>query len=80
MRLVSTTSSFATIINITKSNRPGYVYTEGDWNPLTYEEAAKKDTTGAAAYTAAKTLVERAARDFIVREQPRLMWLLFAHP
>lgn len=70
VRRVVITSSFAAIIDITKGNRPGHVYTEADWNPLTYEEAAKKDTPGAAAYTAAKTLAERAAWDFIAREQP----------
>jgi len=64
------TSSFAAIIDLGKGTRPGHVYSEADWNPLTYEVAAKQETPGAAAYTAAKALAERAAWDFIEREKP----------
>lgn len=70
VRRIVITSSFAAIIDLSKGTRPGHVYTEADWNPLTYEEAAKKETPGTAAYTAAKTLAERAAWDFVEREKP----------
>ena len=33
------TSSFAAILDMSKGYRPGYIYTEKDWNPATYAEA-----------------------------------------
>ncbi|OGE47017.1 hypothetical protein PENARI_c075G08836 [Penicillium arizonense] len=63
-------SSFASIIDLSKGNRPDYVYSEKDWNPMSYQEAAKKGTSGAEAYCAAKALAEREAWDFVKRECP----------
>ncbi|KAF8244162.1 NAD(P)-binding protein [Wilcoxina mikolae CBS 423.85] len=57
------TSSFASIIDLSQGNRPGYTYSERDWNPVTYEEAVHAG--GAAAYCASKTLAEKAAWDFV---------------
>lgn len=67
---VVVTSSFASILDLSKGNRPGYTYTEADWNPATYEEAAKPTTNGGFAYCAAKALAERAAWDFVAKEKP----------
>ncbi|KAL2005183.1 hypothetical protein VTN00DRAFT_3033 [Thermoascus crustaceus] len=67
---VVVTSSFASIFDLSKGNRPGYTYTEADWNPATYEEAAKPTTSGGFAYCAAKALAERAAWDFVATEKP----------
>lgn len=64
------TSSFAAIADLSKGNRPGHTYTEADWNPATYEEAAKPTTPGPFAYCAAKGLAERAAWDFVAKEKP----------
>lgn len=44
VRRVVVTSSFAAIINLGKGTWSGHVYTEADWNPLTYKEAAKKES------------------------------------
>lgn len=55
------TSSFTAVRDPTKGTRRGYTYSEADWNPATYEEAAKKETSGSFAYAAAKALAERAA-------------------
>ena len=34
VKRVVVTSSFASISEVTKGDRPGYVYTEKDWNPV----------------------------------------------
>ncbi|KAL7622405.1 hypothetical protein AAE478_007910 [Parahypoxylon ruwenzoriense] len=56
-RVVST-SSFAAIVDLPKGKRPGYTYSESDWNPVTWDEAAAAD--GVTAYCASKALAERA--------------------
>lgn len=70
VKRVVITSSFASIVDVNKGARPGYTYTEKDWNPVTYEEAAKKDTNGAVAYCASKVLAEKAAFDFVKTQKP----------
>lgn len=62
VKRVVVTSSFAAIVDMSKGMRPGYVYTEKDWNPCTYEEAKEGD--GATAYCASKAFAERAAWEF----------------
>ncbi|KAG9558940.1 putative cinnamoyl-CoA reductase, partial [Aureobasidium melanogenum] len=62
VKRVVVTSSFASIVDMSKGTRPGYTYTEEDWNPCTYEEAKKGD--GAVAYCASKAFAERAAWEF----------------
>lgn len=62
------TSSFAAIVDLSQGLRPGYTYTEKDWNPVTYEEAKVAD--GSAAYCASKTFAERAAFDFVKENKP----------
>jgi nucleoside-diphosphate-sugar epimerase len=61
------TSSFASNIDVTKGLRPGYVYTEADWNPMTKEETVAAGPV--AAYLVSKTLAERAAFDFVEKEK-----------
>lgn len=49
------TSSFAAVNNFKAGGiRRDYTYTEADWNPATFEEAAKPDCPGAYAYSASK--------------------------
>jgi nucleoside-diphosphate-sugar epimerase len=64
------TSSFASIINNDKGPRQGYTYTEKDWNPATYDVAANKDTDGRVTYPASKTFAEKAAYDFVEKNEP----------
>ena len=45
--------------------RSGCTYDETDWNPLTYEEAAKPCTSGSFAHAVSKALAEKAAWDFM---------------
>lgn len=70
VKRVVITSSFASIVDLEKGGRPGYTYTEKDWNPVTYETASKQDTNGAVAYCASKTFAERAAFDFVEKNKP----------
>jgi len=67
VKRVVITSSFASMIDRSKGNRPGYVYSEKDWNPITYEEAQKDPASG---YYGSKTLAEKAAWDFVKNEKP----------
>ncbi|KNG86407.1 putative NAD dependent epimerase/dehydratase [Aspergillus nomiae NRRL 13137] len=59
------TSSFASMIDMSKGTWPGHVYSEKDWNPMTYEEAVSEGTTNLQAYLAAKKVAERAAWNFV---------------
>lgn len=65
LKRVVITSSFTAIRDPHMGARPGYTYDETDWNPSTYEEAAKPDTSGSFAYAASKALAEKAAWDFM---------------
>ncbi|OTA89286.1 hypothetical protein M434DRAFT_60277, partial [Hypoxylon sp. CO27-5] len=63
VRRVVATSSFASIIDIGKGMREGYTYSEKDWNPATWDEAAV--APGVVAYCASKALAERAMWDWM---------------
>ncbi|CAE6505553.1 unnamed protein product [Rhizoctonia solani] len=65
IKRVIITSSFASLANTT--NPPNYVYSEHDWNPITYEYAVKNPQL---AYFASKALAEKAAWEFIEHEKP----------
>ena len=47
--------------------RPGYTYSEADWNPITEDEALQSASAG---YRASKTFAEKAAWDFVEKEKP----------
>jgi NADPH-dependent methylglyoxal reductase len=64
------TSSFAAICDLDKGARPGYTYTARDWNPATYDEAAKHPS-GSWAYCASKALAEKAAWEFMETASPK---------
>ena len=70
VKRVVLTSSFASMLDLSKGTWPGHVYTEKDWCPLTYEGAAKKDTPGAVAYCAAKKLAEKEGWDYVAEHKP----------
>lgn len=69
VKRVVITSSFAAIINLGEGLRPGYTYSEKDWNPCDYETAKDSDS-GAVAYCASKALAEKAAFDFVKENKP----------
>lgn len=69
VKRVVITSSFAAILDPTKSSQTEKTYTEADWNPTTYEDAVKTPD-GAVAYCASKALAEKAAWDFVESKKP----------
>ncbi|KAI2610023.1 NAD(P)-binding protein [Hypoxylon fragiforme] len=58
VRSVVATSSFAAVVDVGRGRREGHTYTEADWNPATWEEAAAA-ADGVVAYCASKALAER---------------------
>jgi len=68
VKRVVITSSFAAILDLAQGYRPGYTYTEADWNPVTYAEAAASDS-GAFTYSASKKLAEKAAWDWVAEHK-----------
>ncbi|PYH40460.1 SDR family oxidoreductase [Aspergillus saccharolyticus JOP 1030-1] len=69
VRRVVVTSSFAAILDLSQGLRPGYRYTEADWNPCTYEEA-KTTTDASVAYCASKALAERKLWEWVESAAP----------
>ncbi|KAL1644939.1 hypothetical protein SLS58_004010 [Diplodia intermedia] len=69
VKRVVVTASFASIIDLSKGLRPGHVYTEADWNPVTWDEAANTPI-GAIAYCASKAFAEKAAFKFVEEKKP----------
>ena len=67
VKRVTITSSFAAIIDPFKGMRPGYTYSEKDWNPITHDQALENPSNG---YRASKTFAEKAAWDFLEKEKP----------
>jgi nucleoside-diphosphate-sugar epimerase len=81
VRRVIFTSSVAACINPLHPmgfHRPGYVYTEADWNPLSFDEAAAH-TEFPPVYTASKALAEKAAWEFM-EAAPRSFDLVCINP
>ncbi|KAK9455155.1 hypothetical protein V1511DRAFT_499613 [Dipodascopsis uninucleata] len=62
------TSSFAAIVDSKYGARPGYTYSEADWNPVTWEEAIGNDPS--TTYRASKTFAEKSVWDFLEKEKP----------
>lgn len=58
------TSSFAAVVDLSKGMRPGYTYTEKDWNPATWDEAVKSNNPGFV-YCASKKFAEETAWQFV---------------
>ncbi|KAL3449635.1 NAD(P)-binding protein [Aspergillus insuetus] len=66
---VVVTASFASMLDLNQGLRPGYRYTEADWNPCTYE-MAEVTTNVAMAYCASKSLAERGLWDWVAESKP----------
>ncbi|KAK9452554.1 hypothetical protein V1511DRAFT_507561 [Dipodascopsis uninucleata] len=63
VRRVVITSSFASVMDVSRGPGPGFTYTGEDWNPLTYDEACKADPV--IAYRGSKKFAELAAWDYV---------------
>lgn len=68
VKRVVITSSFAALTDLSKGQWPEHTYSEADWNPATFEEARESD--GGFAYCASKALAEKAAWDFVEKNNP----------
>lgn len=68
VKRVVITSSFASIIDMSKGLWPEHTYTEADWNPVTYQEA--KEGSGPVAYCASKVFAEKAAFEYVEKNKP----------
>lgn len=77
VKRIAITSSFAAVTDFTKNgpNRPGFTYTQKDWNPF-----GREDAKGPVAYSVSKTLAERAAWDFVEKEKPGFKIAAFNPP
>lgn len=64
---VVVTSSFASIVDVSKGLWPGHIYSENDWNPIKLEDAAEDGSFG---YRTSKTWAEKAAWEFVEKEKP----------
>jgi nucleoside-diphosphate-sugar epimerase len=58
LKRMTIVSSFAAVVDLAKNPRPGYTYTEEDWNPVTEKQAAEDGVMG---YYGSKTFAERTA-------------------
>ncbi|KAH8820719.1 NADPH-dependent methylglyoxal reductase-like protein GRE2 [Xylogone sp. PMI_703] len=67
VKRVIITSSVVAVTDPTKGNRPGYVYSESDWNPISEEVALSNPVLG---YLGSKAFAERAAWNFMEIEKP----------
>jgi nucleoside-diphosphate-sugar epimerase len=79
VKRVVITSSFASVLDPTKGLRPGYTYTEADWNPVSAQDA-KDQNSAVVAYLVSKTLAERAAWDFVKTENPEFSVVTLCPP
>ncbi|KAF7592014.1 hypothetical protein BBP40_000795 [Aspergillus hancockii] len=64
------TSSFASVLDISKPPDPNFTYTGNHWNPLTYAEAIDPSANAVIAYRGSKKFAELEAWDFVAREKP----------
>ncbi|RFU28120.1 hypothetical protein B7463_g8231, partial [Scytalidium lignicola] len=64
------TGSFACILDLSQGYRSGHVYSEKEYNPATYREAAESKDTGFS-YCASKALAEQAAWDWMSQHKPQ---------
>ncbi|KAI1453172.1 NAD(P)-binding protein [Annulohypoxylon moriforme] len=70
VKTVVATSSFASVIDLSKGFREGYTYDEKDWNPVTWDEAVVAN--GTVAYCASKALAERAMWEWVEKHKGQI--------
>lgn len=76
LKRITVLSSFASVVDLTKNPRAGYVYTDKDWDPVTWEEGQKDGYLG---YHASKTFAEKAAWE-VHEERPGWDLVTFCPP
>ncbi|KAI9736280.1 MAG: methylglyoxal reductase (NADPH-dependent) gre2 [Cirrosporium novae-zelandiae] len=68
VKRVIITSSFAAIGGFGQYDDSGKIYTDNDWNPVTWEQCLETDIHGA--YYGSKKFAEKAAWNFVSEEKP----------
>lgn len=74
------TSSFASVIDVSKQRSPDFTYNATHWNPLTYEEACAPGTSAVVAYRGSKKFAELEAWNFIEQQKPSFDLVTFCPP
>ncbi|KAL2421739.1 NADPH-dependent methylglyoxal reductase GRE2 [Exophiala dermatitidis] len=64
------TSSFGSVLDMTRPLTAEWIYSEKDWNPITYAEAISPDATPQDAYRASKKFAEQEAWKFMETKTP----------
>jgi nucleoside-diphosphate-sugar epimerase len=64
------TSSFGSVLDMSKPEEMPWKYISDDWNPITYDEAASPHASAREAYRGSKTLAEQEAWKFMRDESP----------
>lgn len=72
------TSSFASVMDVSRGSGPGFTYTGQDWNPLTYEESIKADPI--IAYRGSKKFAEVEAWKFLENHDTTFDLVTFCPP
>lgn len=70
-------SSFASVVDLEKNPRAGYVYTDKDWDPVTWEKGQEDGYWG---YHASKTFAEKAAWEMYRENKPSWDLVTFCPP
>lgn len=70
-------SSFASVVDLEKNPRAGYVYTDKDWDPVTWEKGQEDGYWG---YHASKTFAEKAAWEMHRDNKPSWDLVTFCPP
>lgn len=68
VKRVVVTSSFVSMLSPEGLQDPNKIYSESDWNPITYENGLSGSKVDA--YRASKTVAERSAWKFVEEEKP----------
>jgi nucleoside-diphosphate-sugar epimerase len=77
LKRLTVMSSFASVVDLDKNPRAGYVYTDKDWDPVTLEKGSEDGVWG---YHASKTFAERKAWDIWNEAKPSWDLVTFCPP
>lgn len=77
LKRLTVMSSFASVVDLDKNPRAGYVYTDKDWDPVTLEKGSEDGFWG---YHASKTFAERKAWDIWNEAKPSWDLVTFCPP
>jgi nucleoside-diphosphate-sugar epimerase len=71
IRRIVLTSSFGSVLDMSRPEDIPWKYTSEDWNPITYAEAASPNATAQDAYRGSKTIAEQEAWKFTKEWKPQ---------